>query len=63
MGDYDMSIALMSVNMHRQQADMQLDTAVLKMAMETSETTMTEMLESIDVSSLTGVGANLDILA
>lgn len=63
MGDYDMSIALMSVNMHRQQADMQLGTAVLKMAMETSETTMTEMLESIDVSSLTGVGANLDILA
>lgn len=35
----------------------------MKMAMETSETAVTDMLESIDVSSLTGVGANLDILA
>ena len=58
-----MNIAAMSVGMHQQQLDMQVGTSVMKMAMETSETAVTDMLESIDVSSLTGVGANLDILA
>lgn len=58
-----MNIAAMSVGMHQQQLDIQLGTSVMKMAMETSETAVTDMLESIDVSSLTGVGANLDILA
>lgn len=58
-----MNIAAMSVGMHQQQLDIQVGTSVMKMAMETSETTVTDMLESIDVSSLTGVGANLDILA
>ena len=58
-----MDIAAMSVGMHQQQLDIQVGTSVMKMAMETSETAVTDMLESIDVSSLTGVGANLDILA
>lgn len=58
-----MNIAAMSVGMHQQQLDIQVGTYVMKMAMETSETAVTDMLESIDVSSLTGVGANLDILA
>lgn len=58
-----MNIATMSVGMHQQQLDIQVGTSVMKMAMETSETAVTDMLESIDVSSLTGVGANLDILA
>lgn len=58
-----MNIAAMSVGMHQQQLDIQVGTSVIKMAMETSETAVTDMLESIDVSSLTGVGANLDILA
>ena len=58
-----MNIAAMSVGMHQQQLDIQVGTSVTKMAMETSETAVTDMLESIDVSSLTGVGANLDILA
>ena len=58
-----MNIAAMSVGMHHQQLDIQVGTSVMKMAMETSETAVTDMLESIDVSSLTGVGANLDILA
>ncbi|MCF2601834.1 MAG: YjfB family protein [Veillonellaceae bacterium] len=58
-----MNIAAMSVGMHQQQLDIQVGTSVMKMAMETSETAVTDMLESIDVSSLTGVGANLDILA
>lgn len=58
-----MNIAAMSVGMHQQQLDIQVGTSVMKMAMATSETAVTDMLESIDVSSLTGVGANLDILA
>ena len=58
-----MNIAAMSVGMHQQQLDIQVGTSVMKMAMETSETAVTDMLESIDVSSLTGVGANLAILA
>lgn len=58
-----MNIAAMSVGMHQQQLDIQVGTSVMKMAMETSETAVTDMLESIDVSSPTGVGANLDILA
>lgn len=58
-----MNIAAMSVGMHQQQLDIQVGTSVMKMAMETSETAVTDMLESIDVSSLTGVGADLDILA
>ena len=58
-----MNIAAMSVGMHQQQLDIQVGTSVMKMAMETSETAVIDMLESIDVSSLTGVGANLDILA
>lgn len=58
-----MNIAAMSVGMHQQQLDIQVGTSVMKMAMETSETAVTDMLESIDVSSLAGVGANLDILA
>lgn len=58
-----MNIAAMSVGMHQQQLDIQVGTSVMKMAMETSETAVTDMLESIDVSSLTGMGANLDILA
>ncbi len=58
-----MNIAALSVGMHQQQLDVQVGTSVLKMAMDTSETAMGDMLESIDVSALTGVGANLDILA
>lgn len=60
--DY-MSIAAMSVGMHQQQLDVQVGTSVMKMAMETSEAAMMEMLGAIDVSSLTGVGGNLDIMA
>ena len=59
---FDMDIAAMSINMH-QQNNIQLGTAVMKMAMETSEAAMTDMLDSIDVSALTGVGGMVDILA
>ncbi|MDD6396705.1 MAG: YjfB family protein [Anaerovibrio sp.] len=60
---FDMDIAAMSINMHQQQNNIQLGTAVMKMAMETSEAAMTDMLDSIDVSALTGVGGMVDILA
>ena len=60
--DY-MSIAAMSVGLHQQQLDMQVGTSVMKMAMETSEAAMVDMLESIDVSAMTGIGGNIDLLA
>ena len=60
---FDMDIAAMSINMHQQQNNIQLGTAVMKMAMETSEAAMTDMLDSIDVFALTGVGGMVDILA
>ena len=60
---FDMDIAAMSINMHQQQNNIQLGTAVMKMAMETSEAAMTDMLDSIDVSARTGVGGMVDILA
>lgn len=59
--DY-MSIASMSVGMHQQQNSVQLGTAVLKMAMEASSESMTDLLDAIDVSAMTGVGGNVDIL-
>ena len=60
--DY-MSIAAMSVGLHQQQLDMQVGTSVMKMAIETSEAAMMDMLESIDVSAMTGIGGNIDLLA
>ena len=60
---FDMDIAAMSINMHQQQNNIQLGTAVMKMAMETCEAAMIDMLDSIDVSALTGVGGMVDILA
>ena len=60
---FDMDIVAMSINMHQQQNNIQLGTAVMKMAMETSEAAMTDMLDSIDVSAMTGVGGMVDILA
>ena len=58
-----MSIAAMSVKMHAYQSNLQMDTAVMKMAMDAQTTQMTELLDAVDVSSMTGVGMNLDIMA
>lgn len=58
-----MSIAAMSVEMHAYQNNLQMDTAVMKMAMDAQTTQMTELLDAVDVSSMTGVGMNLDIMA
>lgn len=65
MDDY-MSIAALSVGMHNQMAATKLDTAVLKMAMDTQTTAMEGMIEAmdtIDVSAMTGIGGLVDILA
>ena len=62
--DYAMDIAAASVNLHAFQTSQQLNTAVLKMATQTSA--MTDLLESIDaadIAAMTGVGMNLDIMA
>ncbi|MDD6218396.1 MAG: YjfB family protein [Selenomonadaceae bacterium] len=64
--DYAMDIAAASVNLHAFQTSQQLNTAVLKMAMETQTSAMTDLLESIDaadIAAMTGVGMNLDIMA
>lgn len=61
--DFSMDIAAMSVNMHSVQASQELGLSVLKMAMDSQSVAMENMLESIDVSSLTGIGGNLDIIA
>ena len=58
-----MSIAAISVEMHAYQSNLQMDTAVMKMAMDAQTTQMTELLDAVDVSSMTGVGMNLDIMA
>ncbi len=63
--DY-MSIAALSVDMANQKAATQLDTAVLRMAMDTQTTAMEGMIEAmdtIDVSAMTGIGGLVDILA
>ncbi|MBQ1417424.1 MAG: YjfB family protein, partial [Selenomonas sp.] len=44
----DMSIAAMSVSMHQGQAMQDMGMAVLKMAMDTTETGTEEMLEQLE---------------
>ncbi|WP_297966799.1 YjfB family protein, partial [uncultured Anaerovibrio sp.] len=61
-----MSIAALSVDMHQQQDAMQLDTAVMKMAMDTQTEMMDDMLDAMgaaDVAAMTGIGQNIDIMA
>ena len=61
--DFSMDIAAMSVNMHSVQTSQELGLSVLKLAMESQSAAMENMLEAIDVSSMTGIGGNLDIMA
>lgn len=62
----EMDIAMLSVGMHQQEVSQKMEIGALKMAME-AETSfmndMTELMDSIDVSAMTGIGANIDILA
>lgn len=62
----EMDIAMLSVGMHNQELNQQMEMSALKMAMD-SQTAMvadmTELIDSVDVSALTGIGGNVDILA
>ena len=53
----DMSIAAMSVDMSQARLSQQFGISVMKMAMDTTEEAMGEMLESLDPA----VGNNIDI--
>ena len=53
----DMSIAAMSVDMSQVRFSQQFGISVMKMAMDTTEEAMGEMLESLDPA----VGNNIDI--
>jgi len=53
----DMSIAAMSVDMSQARFSQQFGISVMKMAMDTTEEAMGEMLESLDPA----VGNNIDI--
>ena len=60
---FDMSIAAMSVGMHQAQVEQQLDVSVLKMAMETADVGMEDLLEGAAVSLDPALGNTVDILA
>lgn len=62
----EMDIAMMSVGMHQYEVSQKLEMGSLKMAMDMQTdfmNDMTELMDSIDVSGMTGIGANIDILA
>lgn len=58
-----MSIALMSVGMHQQQAMQDMGVSVLKMAMETSSESVEDLLGQMTESLDPDLGANIDIMA
>ena len=60
--DITMDIAAMSVNLSMARAGEDFGTAVMKMAMDSQTEALGNMLEMIDVSSMTGIGGNLDVL-
>ena len=59
----DMSIAALSVGMHQSQASQDMGVAVLKMAMDTTGTETTEMLDQMTQSLDPNLGTMLDIQA
>ena len=61
--DMDMSIAALSVNMHQAQTSQDMGVAVLKMAMDNTSSTTTELLDDVTESLDTNLGQNLDIIA
>ena len=58
-----MSIALVSVGMHQQQAMQDMGVSVLKMAMETSSESVGDLLGQMTESLDPNLGANIDIMA
>lgn len=61
--DLDMSIAALSVGMTNAQVAQQMDTSVLKMALDTSSESMEQILDTMAVSIDPNLGQNIDILA
>lgn len=57
------SVAAMAVSMKQMESNQQLQTSVLKMAMEVEVNFMNEMTQAIDASEVNGVGGLVDILA
>lgn len=57
----DMSIAAMSVDLSQARFSQQLGISVMKMAMDTTEEAVGEMLEEISGSLDPAVGGNIDI--
>ena len=57
------SVAAMAVSMKQMENNQQLQTSVLKMAMEVEVNFMNEMTQAIDASEVNGVGGLVDILA
>lgn len=60
--DLTMSIAAMSVDMNSTRAVQDMSMAIMKMAMNSETAAVENMLESIDVSAITGVGGNIDMV-
>lgn len=60
--DLTMSIAAMSVDINSMRAVQDMSMAVMKMAMNSETAAVENMLESIDVSAITGVGGNIDMV-
>lgn len=59
----DMSIAALSVSMNQAQTAQDMGVAVLKMAMDSTTSTTTELLDEVAESLDTNLGQNLDIIA
>ncbi len=59
----DMSIAALSVDMNQARFSQQLGISVMKMAMDTTEEAVGEMLEELGASLDPAVGGNVDIMA
>lgn len=57
----DMSIAAMSMDMSQARFSQQLGISVMKMAMDTTEAAVEEILEGISASLDPAVGNNIDI--
>lgn len=59
----DMQIAAMSVGIHQAQTAQNLDVAVLKMAMDSSADSSTELLDSLTEGLDPNLGTRIDIQA
>ena len=59
----DMTIAMMATSMAQQNLSEQMGVGVMKMAMNAETQAVSDMLDMIDTSNLTGVGSMVNLLA